>query len=482
MMAALTWVHRWLGVALCLMFATWFASGIVMHFVPFPSLTEAERIAGLAAINVTRVTHGPADAVAASGIADVTRVRLIQRSDGPVYVVGGRSGVVALRAADLSRATVASPVLALAIAIAHAQQRGLRVSAAGAVQVADRDQWTVAGDLDRHRPLYRVALNDDAGTELYVSSATGEVIRDTTHYERWWNALGSIPHWLYVTALRGRPQLWTALLWTFSLAGTIAALAGSVLGIGRISRQGRVGSPYHGWHAWHHLGGLICMTFVLTWMFSGFLSMDDGRLFPGAQLTDPEAAILTVAPPAESWPRDAPQSVSSSAKELEWFGFNGRIYRRDRLGVDRQRLAPVNTDRQVAVEALDLGPSEITALAQRLGPQCTVAVVDPRADAYAIAASMPDAPVYRVACGDVWFHIDGASGAVIERLDGPRRAYRWLYRALHTLDIPVLMAHPALRSALIVVLCGCGLAFSLTGCVIAWRRLGASLRTAGNDG
>ena len=477
MMSALTQVHRWLGVALCLLFAMWFASGIVMHFVPFPALTDAERIAGLSAVDVAGVTHGPADAVAASGIADATRVRLIQRSDGPVYVVDGRSGVTALHAADLSRAAVASPVLALAIAIAHAQQRGLRVSAAGAVQVADRDQWTVAGDLDRHRPLYRVALNDDAGTDLYVSSATGEVVRDTTHRERWWNAFGSIPHWLYVTALRGRPQVWTALLWVLSLAGTIAALAGSVLGISRISRQGRFGSPYQSWHAWHHLGGLICMTFVLTWMFSGFLSMDDGRLFPGAQLTGPETAILAAAPPAKSWPRGVPQAVSSSAREIEWFGFNGRIYRRDRLSTDRQRLAPVNPDGQAAVESDDLRPSEITALAQRLGPQCTAAVVDPRADAYAVAASILNAPVYRVACGDIWIDIDGASGAVIERLDASRRAYRWLYRALHTWDVPMLMAHPALRSMLIVVLCGCGLAFSLTGCVIAWKRLGLAFRT-----
>ena len=119
----------------------------------------------------------------------------------------------------------------------------------------------------------------------------------------------------------------------------------------------------------------------------------------------------------------------------------------------------------------------MAALAQRLGPHCATSVADPRADAYALPASMPHAPVYRLQCDDVWFHIDGASGALIERLDPSQRAYRWLWRALHTLDVPVLIAHPALRTALIVVLCGCGLAFSLTGCVIGWRRLRLSLRT-----
>ena len=47
-MRALVLIHRWLGVAFCLLFAMWFASGMVMHFVPFPSLEENERVAGLA--------------------------------------------------------------------------------------------------------------------------------------------------------------------------------------------------------------------------------------------------------------------------------------------------------------------------------------------------------------------------------------------------------------------------------------------------
>ena len=77
MMRALILLHRVLGVLFCLFFAMWFASGIVMHFVPFPALTEAERFAGLAPIDLARVMHGPAEAVGASRIADATSVRLL---------------------------------------------------------------------------------------------------------------------------------------------------------------------------------------------------------------------------------------------------------------------------------------------------------------------------------------------------------------------------------------------------------------------
>jgi hypothetical protein len=99
-------------------------------------------------------------------------------------------------------------------------------------------------------------------------------------------------------------------------------------------------------------------------------------------------------------------------------------------------------------------------------------------DDYAVAANTPGAPVFRTVCGDDWFDIDGANGALLEKLDSSRRAYRWLYGALHTLDFPVLTARPALRTVLIVALCGFGFIFSLTGVVIAWRRLLSCFRSA----
>lgn len=65
----------------------------------------------------------------------------------------------------------------------------------------------------------------------------------------------------------------------------------------------------------------------------------------------------------------------------------------------------------------------------------------------------------------------GLAPGCCKRLDASRRAYRWLYSALHTLDFPILMAHPHLRDVLIVGLCTLGLAFSVTGIVIGWRRV-----------
>ena len=73
MMHLLTLLHRWLGVLFCLLFAMWFATGIVMHFVPFPALTEVERIRGLAPVQPSKILRSPAEALQAGAIPGATR-------------------------------------------------------------------------------------------------------------------------------------------------------------------------------------------------------------------------------------------------------------------------------------------------------------------------------------------------------------------------------------------------------------------------
>ena len=473
MLRALILLHRWLGVSFCLLFAMWFATGMVMHFVPFPSLTEAERIDGLAPIDPSRALRGPTAAVDASGIKDARRVRLMQRSDGPVYVVSGASGVAAVRADDQTSAAVKSGSLALSIAEAAARRRGLNASQAAVVAVADYDQWTVPNGFDRHRPLYRIALNDIEGTEFYVSSVTGEVVLDTVSHERAWNYVGSVTHWIYPTILRSQWAVWDRTVWMLSLVALIVAISGSVLGILRMKVANRgVVSPYAGWHGWHHLLGLACMTFVLTWIFSGWLSMDHGRLFSRGQLTETEAMTAAGSTPAwQALPADQTRHIAPQALEVEWFVFDRKFFRRERTGLNTQRLLSLDSGDASSVRREFLESREIGAFVERLAPTCDTPVIVDADDNHAITAPMPNAPVYRSVCGRVWFHIDGASGEILERLDPSRRAYRWFYSALHRMDFPFLSARPTWRSALIMTLCSCGLIFSLTGVVIGWRRL-----------
>jgi len=472
-MRAIILLHRWLGVAFCLLFAMWFATGIIMHFVPFPALTEADRFAGLAPIDLAGIKHGPVEAVDLSAISGVARVRLIERSDGPLYLVSGRSVVKALRATDLADGAVRSTQLALAIATDYGRRRHLETSRAEVAAVAAYDQWTVPNRFDLHRPLYRIALNDNPGTELYVSSTTGEVVLDTTRHERAWNYVGSVAHWIYPTVLRSHPAAWSGLVWWLSLLALIGAAAGAVIGTLRIGGvRSRVVSPYRGLQAWHHWLGLGCMLFVLTWMLSGWLSMDDGLMFSTGKPAEAEAAAIAGVPIRDALPPDEIARLSAPIKEVEWFTFGGRVYRRERFGADLQRLFSADVQTRTSIpDQAHLSADEIDAATSHLARNCHRAVTVSPSDDYAIASVMPNAPVFRAVCGDIWFDIDGASGLLLEKLDASRRAYRWLFSGLHTLDFPILTARETLRTCLIVILCGCGLAFSLTGVVIAWRRL-----------
>jgi len=275
-----------------------------MHFVQFPALSESERVAGLLPIDLMRVGHSPAEAVAASKIADVMRIRLVERSDGPVYLVSGSSAVKALRADDLGDGTVRSAQLAGILATSDVTKDVRSVDARVAVEIFS-DQWTVAQQYDQYRPLYRVALEDRPGTEVYVSATTGEVVLKTTRRQRWWNYAGSVAHWIYPTALRSHPGLWAALLWWLALLAMIGAGLGAVIGTLRIDLTGRRPvSPYCGWHAWHHWLGLCCMVFVLTWIFSGWLSMDDGQIFSTGRPTTTQGRVIAGDPDWQNLPRD----------------------------------------------------------------------------------------------------------------------------------------------------------------------------------
>lgn len=154
------------------------------------------------------------------------------------------------------------------------------VTMRAAAETIDYDQWTVAGDFDSDRPLTRIELNDDAGTEIYVSARSGKVVLTTTRKERLLNYFGSVAHWLYPAELRHHKDVWIALMWWLSLLAMLGAMLGVLVGLIRLG----IARAYRGLQRWHHICGLILAPFILSWIFSGFLSMDASLLPHGDEL------------------------------------------------------------------------------------------------------------------------------------------------------------------------------------------------------
>jgi hypothetical protein len=114
----------------------------------------------------------------------------------------------------------------------------------------ERDQWTVPNGLNPYRPLHYLRLEDAAGTEVYLSDRTGEIIRDTTRTERFWNWCGAVLHWLYFTELRKHPELWRQVVLWISGVCIVSVMTGFVVGIIRWRPRKRycngTTSPYAG--------------------------------------------------------------------------------------------------------------------------------------------------------------------------------------------------------------------------------------------
>jgi hypothetical protein len=476
-------VHRWFGVAMCLLFAMWFATGIVMMYVEYPELTEEERLAALPPLDYGRVTLSVEDAVAASGLGEgVATVVLASIGERPVYRLRSEAaGVAALYADDGSRFAGHSP----ASAVAAVQRSGFAAHGALATyeRTVDVDQWTVSAALDEHRPLYRVAIGDERGTVVYVSDETGQIVTDTDRRERFWNWLGSTLHWIYPYQLRRHAKLWTNLQIYLSVASLVSVATGAVVGLLRLRLRrpyrGRDASPYAGAAKWHHVLGLLSLFFLATFTFSGLMSMTPWGLFDSVSSEAEQVRRFTHAEhgDVEPWTpmRSEALARGPAVKEIEW---------RRVAGLSHAVVSRTADDREVVIDgaasaqALAKLRARVQAAAQSLIPGATIVGSDVVSDYddyyYSRHNRYRPLPAYRVEFDDreaTWFYVDWTTGAVVLRYTAAGRVQRWLYNGLHSLDFSFLTRHGALWDATVIALCCAGFVFAVTALVVAWRRV-----------
>jgi uncharacterized iron-regulated membrane protein len=480
MMRLLVLVHRYLGIAMCLLFAMWFASGIVMVFVPYPELSPQERFAGLQPLDLARCCVDVTAAFARSGLPEPPQqVRITMVGARPAFHFHPWDGKVSSVYADTGE-PLGRVDAQLAVDVAKRFMPGQQASPA---TLQDYDQWSVPNSWNAYRPFHRIAMNDPAGTELYVSAHSGEVVRDTTRFERGWNWVGSVVHWIYPTVLRKHPAAWDRVVWWLALVGVVSAITGIVLGIWRFRFKkpspGAKRSPFRRWMYWHHILGLGCMVFVLTWIVSGWLSMDHGLLFSDPAPTQAQqerfsGGSLRLAAATRN-PNTLAAAASEKIKEIELVQVGGAPHYVLRYDHARSVITPANAN--AAAPAARLAHDTITrAAGGLLGHYAFAASETLNAyDAYYYRTdNSAPLPVLRLRFDDpaqTWFHVDPRSGALLDKMDASRRAYRWWYDALHTLDFPFFQRHVALWRTVVVSLCAIGFAFSCTGVVIGWRRL-----------
>jgi len=262
----MTFLHRWLGVLLGLFFAMWFFSGIVMMYVPFPSISDRERLTHLPEINLESLNVSAAEALVVCGAERVTKMRVISINSRPTYVCDGEDGTKKGIYAD--DGTLTAPIEESYIL---ARKNAVMQAPVSVITKTEFDQWTVHQRFDGYRPLYRLELNDELGTNLYFSSVTGELVQRTTAHQRFWNYIGAVPHWIYPTILRKNWALWDAVVWWISLFAIVTAVLGVYLGFRHwiralVNFRSKI-SPFRGWLKWHHIMGLFTGLIIVSWDF-----------------------------------------------------------------------------------------------------------------------------------------------------------------------------------------------------------------------
>ncbi|MDY6947908.1 MAG: PepSY domain-containing protein [Pseudomonadota bacterium] len=493
--------HRWTGIVLCLCFAAWFVSGIFMMYVEFPQLTRPERFAGMQPLRFPATALTPGEAVArltpqdfvttatpvaiervATAEAVVPRsIRLAMIAARPAYVVNTASGaqprvVFADNGEVLREVTPAAAQLA---ATTFARRAG-SAQAADSISYDARiqtDQWTVSG-LNDHRPLLRFRLNDAAGTQLYVSSTTGEVVRDTHATERALNYLGAVTHWIYPTFIRKQPLLWEWIVDLLAVVGVVLAVSGLWIGVLRWNRHARPGKPqvpYQGLMRWHYFTGIVFGLVTITWVFSGLLSMNPLNINPPRRAALDQQLLYSgkkLTPADFQLPGDG---FGERAMEAELVHYAGQPFYRV-MDADMQvRMVAGST-------AATLWPDwqTMAARAPQLIPDAPLvaATLLTSYDNYYYSRHPERGertlPIVRVRFGDdqrTWFHLDPLTGQVLERSTFTNRVYRWLYNGLHSFDIWWLWQRRPLWDICVIAFSLGGLLLSGIGVVIGWRRL-----------
>ncbi len=211
-------------------------------------------------------------------------------------------------------------------------------------RLIDADQWSFG--VRGRMPMHRIAVDDAAGTMLYVTEIGGDVVLKTTASGRLWGGAGAVMHWLYFAPLRRNAALWNQVDRLDVDCGTLMCLVGLAWGLWRISplrgyrlRRERQWSPYAGWMRWHHYAGLIFGVVTTTWIFSGLLSMDPWDWHPSTAPTRDQRIRVAGGPldlndlTIARVQRAVQAFRPSLEKELEVIRFRGRYYATGASGI-----------------------------------------------------------------------------------------------------------------------------------------------------
>jgi PepSY-associated TM region len=471
-------IHRYLGTGIGILMVGWCLTGVVMMYVRYPLLSQAERLRHLQPVEWSGCCVVSAASLSNDAVIEGFEIESLDGRPVLHLQFAGGDG----RLIDLLNGHAISAV---------SQQQAAGIAARYRPEIPDHsdthtvppprlsglinyDQWTVSGEFNHLRPLYRFALDDPSGTQVYVSAKTGQVVQVTTRHQRFWNWIGTVPHWLYFAQLRHDATVWIqVVIWT-SMAGCFLVLFGIYIGLRQFLRRpaGRW-SAYRGLLYWHHLPGVIFGFFALTWVASGLVSMNPWGFLDSAgansaldNLTGPPTSGTQVRQAVRLLQVAAPPQVVTVDSTRLWGQLHLIVTRIDgarvRIGAEGGPAALAASDwRRIA-----------HAVGGRIGTEPELMTAgDPYY--YSRPGVAVQFPVYRIVMDDAHttrLYIDPVTGTPVDIVDRDGRWYRWLHVGLHTLDFSAATRSRPLWDVMMLALLAGVTMICGTGTWLGWRR------------
>lgn len=458
--------HRYLGIAIGLVMLMWCLSGFVMVYMPYPGIKKQQALDHLPPLSLKnsqqsrqQVKHVccQTDNFDQLKLVDIHRFSIEMLADEPVIRFRGsqqNNPIVNLNTGQIittvdrelaekviySSPTITSEYLSNSSYNYDEQNRFN-------YRRLEKDQWTVTSYYQPHRPFHHFSETySGQQAHWYVSSLNGEIFQQTTQQQRFWNYLGAVPHWLYPAALRQHQQPWSLVVIVLSGLGVFLTVTGLWIGVVRFKKlPSNRRSPYIGWGLWHHYSGLVFGVVLLTWVFSGLVSINPARAFDlsgGYKERQQLQGIPLSVDEVTTFVNQLPENFSKlfqnkTIKRIEGYALRSQFYF---LAIEESGQYQRYNARTFELE--NISETEKDAIIHSVREHDSVLSESylTEEDNYYYSNhdhSVRDFPVYKVILDNedkTLFYINAISGEISGFYSTQQRWYRWLFFGLHSLD------------------------------------------------
>jgi hypothetical protein len=504
MLKLLIAIHRWIGVALCVLFLLWFPSGIGMMYWGMPAITARDRLERSPTLDPSTILLSPQGAATLVGLDPSPNQVFLTMFDGrPAYRFGGdgRDGTGG-RIVYADNGEEQGPASRAQRDRSAAAWTGQPANKALVESVLEPDQWIVGNRLRNLRPLWKYSWTN--GEQVYIGES-GDVLMYTTTASRLAAYASAVPHWLYFTPLRKHQPVWIRLTTYAAMVGTAGAVIGVVIGAWMYSPRKRyrfTGAapsriPFRGYKRWHVVFGLIFGVATVTWTFSGSLAF---LPFPQPQRAP--------APPQPSLSLAQTQRGRQSGNNAVATALRGEVRLAQYTALHPAELvAKYPGTKEVALTSFDSEPlyamrdsdgalrlasldgrpmpeisyTQIADIVSQLAPDprnVEIRVLEQYDRYYLDRTRQQPLPVLLALMNDeahTRYYIDPKTASIVGTYSDRNTARRWLYNGLHSLNFPWLYNHRPLWDIVVIAFMLGGTGLSVTSLVLAWRAIGRRL-------